>query len=134
MVSSEEDIAKNGWTAVPVDPKIVLGGKPYIHEPEPLLVKDIAFPWEDPVVAKVHAYAKERLPTQTFNHCMRVFYFGERSRRRVYHGRGLELEAIDAAPSAQSLCRLTRPHLQAWRSSANSSRSTRRRFRRRPSR
>jgi len=79
MVSSSDDVPKNGWTAVSVDPKVVLGGKPYINKPEPILVDDIQFPFDDSVVAKVHAYARDHLPPQTFNHSMRVFYFGMHS-------------------------------------------------------
>ncbi|KAH6604054.1 hypothetical protein Trco_007500 [Trichoderma cornu-damae] len=39
-----------------------------------MLVADINFPDDDPIVSKVQSYAKERLPIQTFNHRMRVFY------------------------------------------------------------
>ena len=73
---NDATIALHGWTAVPVDANAILQGRPYIHEPGPLLVKDIGFPSDDPVVAKVHDYAREHLPPQTFNHSMRVFYFG----------------------------------------------------------
>jgi cyanamide hydratase len=71
-----DEVARNGWTSVPVDLAALLGGKSYIHEPTPLLVDDIKFPDDDPVVAKVQKYARERLPPKVFNHSMRVFYFG----------------------------------------------------------
>jgi cyanamide hydratase len=76
MSSSHDTIALHGWTAVAVDAKAILNGRPYINKPEPLLVKDIAFPSDDPIVTQIHAYAKEKLPPQTFNHSMRVYYFG----------------------------------------------------------
>jgi cyanamide hydratase len=76
MTSPAAEVSRNGWTAVPVDAKVLLQGKPYLHNPERLLVDDIKFPFDDPVVAKVYAYAKERLMKQTFNHSMRVYYFG----------------------------------------------------------
>lgn len=37
---------------------------------------EINFP-EDPIVIEVQKYAKETLSIQTFNHCIRVFYFGK---------------------------------------------------------
>lgn len=76
MASTSDPVATHGWTAVPVDPNVILGGKEYIHEPEPLLVKDIKFPSDDPLVVKVQEYASEKLSPQTFNHSMRVYYFG----------------------------------------------------------
>jgi len=75
MSSTNDTVALHGWTAVPVDAKAILQGKPYLHKPGPILVKDITFPSDDPIVAKVHDYAKEKLPLPTFNHSMRVFYW-----------------------------------------------------------
>lgn len=73
------EVEANGWTAVPIDAMQLFNGKTYRHVPEALLVADMKFPSDDPLVAKVQAYAKEKLPEQTFNHSMRVFYFGMRS-------------------------------------------------------
>ncbi|KAF3811618.1 Cyanamide hydratase [Colletotrichum gloeosporioides] len=72
----QHDIEANGWTAVPVDAGKIFGDKPFLHEPAPISVQDIQFPSDDPVVAKTLTYAKERLHAQTFNHSMRVFYYG----------------------------------------------------------
>lgn len=73
---SKNEIQQNGWTSVPLDPSILFGGEPFKNRPGPLLVADIKFPNDDPIVVKVQSYAQERLPIQTFNHSMRVFYFG----------------------------------------------------------
>ncbi len=62
---------------MPVDANAIFLGKPYLNKPEPLLFDDIKFPSDDTVVAKVQQYAKEKLPAKTFNHSMRVFYFGK---------------------------------------------------------
>lgn len=75
MSSSTDTVALHGWTAVPVDAKAILAGKPYINKPTSLLVKDIDFPSSDPIVSSVRAYAQENLSPQTFNHSMRVYYF-----------------------------------------------------------
>ncbi|KAB5577497.1 hypothetical protein GE09DRAFT_1168455 [Coniochaeta sp. 2T2.1] len=75
MSAHDDTVALHGWTAVPVDCNAILNGKPYINKPTPLLVKDINLPLDDPIVAHVHAYAKEKFSLQTFNHSMRVYYF-----------------------------------------------------------
>ncbi|KAK4161081.1 cyanamide hydratase [Cladorrhinum sp. PSN259] len=67
--------SEHGWTAVPVDADAIFQGKPYLHEPQPLLVKDIQFPSDDPIVAKAQEHAKSQLPQPTYNHSMRVFYW-----------------------------------------------------------
>ncbi|ROW09778.1 hypothetical protein VMCG_02164 [Cytospora schulzeri] len=77
MSSSADSLALQGWTAVVRDPKVLLSGKPYINKPSPLLVKDIPFPSDDTLVVKVQEYARDKLTPQTYNHSMRVFYFGE---------------------------------------------------------
>lgn len=77
MPSSVDSLALRGWTAVVRDPKVLLSGDSYINKPSPLLVKDIPFPSDDDLVAKVQEYAKAKLTPQTYNHSMRVFYFGE---------------------------------------------------------
>lgn len=74
--NSEDLIAAHGWTAVPLDPQTLLSGKPYINRPEALLVKDIPFPSDDPLVAKVQEYAQSKLAPPTFNHSKRVYYLG----------------------------------------------------------
>jgi cyanamide hydratase len=72
---STNSVAVHGWNAVPVDAKAIFIGKPYLNQPKPLLVNDIKFPSDDPIAVKVRAYALEKLPSKTFNHSMRVFYF-----------------------------------------------------------
>ncbi|KAL0944332.1 cyanamide hydratase [Colletotrichum truncatum] len=72
----QDEIDANGWTAVPVDAGKIFGDKPFLHEPTPISVQEIKFPSDDPVVSKTVEYAKARLHAPTFNHSMRVFYFG----------------------------------------------------------
>lgn len=43
--------------------------------PVPQLVKDITLP-DTSIIKAAMEYAKAELPTQTFNHSMRVFYYG----------------------------------------------------------
>ncbi|KAL7928936.1 cyanamide hydratase [Trichoderma chlorosporum] len=72
---SANEIELNGWTSVPLDPSKLFGGAPFKNAPGSILVADIKFPNDDPIVAKVQGYAKEKLSIETFNHSMRVFYY-----------------------------------------------------------
>jgi len=76
MASSYDSVAVHGWTSVPRDPKVLLSGKEYLHESKSLLVEDITFP-SDKLVLEVQKYAQQRLTPQTYNHSMRVYYFGK---------------------------------------------------------
>jgi cyanamide hydratase len=79
-IASAADIARHGWTAVPVDANLIFGDKPYLHKPPPMTVDEIPFPSEDSIVTIVQRYAKEHLTEPTYNHSMRVYYFGEHMR------------------------------------------------------
>ncbi|KAK2053211.1 cyanamide hydratase family HD domain-containing protein [Colletotrichum caudatum] len=74
--SPYNEVALNGWTAVPVDAGKIFGDRPFLNEPAPMSIRDIGFPSDDPVVAQTLRYAEECLHTETFNHSMRVFYYG----------------------------------------------------------
>ncbi|KAI0124223.1 hypothetical protein BJ170DRAFT_598544 [Xylariales sp. AK1849] len=74
--ASAHDIAEHGWTAVPVDSNAIFGDKPYLHKPPPMSVDEMPFPSHDAIVATVQGYAKEHLNAPTYNHSMRVYYFG----------------------------------------------------------
>lgn len=76
-----DPIASHGWTAVPRDAAKILGGKPYLHEPKPILVADMNFPSDNPLVERVRKHAQKELLPQTFNHSMRVYYFCKPSSR-----------------------------------------------------
>ncbi|MCJ1402211.1 hypothetical protein MMC11_005431 [Xylographa trunciseda] len=69
-------ILEHGFTAVPrdVDDKILKGAK-NMEDPVPLSTNDIDFPAEF-LVQKIQEYAKAHLNEQTFNHSMRVYYYG----------------------------------------------------------
>ncbi|KAF4901403.1 Cyanamide hydratase [Colletotrichum fructicola] len=69
---------------MPVDAGKIFGDKPFLHEPAPISVQDIQFPSDDPVVAETLGYAKDRLHAQTFNHSMRVFYYGRAITRQQF--------------------------------------------------
>ncbi len=74
--NTSDPVAEHGWTAVPLDPNAIFKGKPYLNPPTPLLVRDMPFPSDDPIVVQAQQYAKEQLPQQTYNHGMRVYYWG----------------------------------------------------------
>ncbi|KAL8983677.1 MAG: hypothetical protein Q9205_002155 [Flavoplaca limonia] len=65
-----------GWEAKPRDPSELLDGNKNVKEPEPQAVASIELP--DSILAKsVMNYAQTELSTPTFNHSMRVFYYGK---------------------------------------------------------
>lgn len=73
--ATADEIAQHGWTAVPVNSDAIFQGKDYLHKPETVSMDAIPFPHDDPIVAKVYEHVKEKLPTLTLNHSMRVYHF-----------------------------------------------------------
>lgn len=71
-----QEIASNGWTCTPADAGAIFGDRPFINKPEALSLDDIKFPYDDPIVSKTIKYAKETLHPETFNHSMRVYFYG----------------------------------------------------------
>ncbi|KAI4230226.1 MAG: hypothetical protein L6R36_000191 [Xanthoria steineri] len=65
-----------GWEAKPRDPSVILGGKKNIKDPMPQTVASIKLP-DSTLAASVLQYAATELSTPTFNHSMRVFYYGK---------------------------------------------------------
>lgn len=74
--SREEQIAEYGWTSLPCDPAQWGGNKKYNKEPVVQLCKDVKLP-DTPLVKAAIEHVKKELPEHTFNHSMRVFYYGE---------------------------------------------------------
>lgn len=87
-------IEKHGWTAVPRSLEKLLAERHEKREPWPLKVEDISLP-DGELVGKVMEYARSHLPAQTFNHSMRVFFYGmlvpPPSRSSFYVNRTLSL-------------------------------------------
>jgi cyanamide hydratase len=68
-------IEKYGWTAVPRKISTLLE-QSQVSGPAPsILVSSIPLP-SSPLCKAIHEYAKRGLPTETFNHSLRVFYYG----------------------------------------------------------
>jgi len=71
---SPETIKKFGWAAVPRSRTVLLKDiSPW--DPAEYTVADIKIP-DSEIAKKALQYAKDRLPEQTFNHSMRVYYYG----------------------------------------------------------
>ena len=68
-------ITTHGWTAQPRDISILLSGKKNIIAPEPVKVDNVALPGTE-LAKSVMEYAKRELREETFNHSMRVYYYG----------------------------------------------------------
>ncbi|KAL8646734.1 MAG: hypothetical protein Q9210_005960 [Variospora velana] len=65
-----------GWAAQPRHVSVLLDGKKRNKEPEPQTVADTNLP-DTPLATSVLEYARKLLPTETFNHSMRVYYYGK---------------------------------------------------------
>ncbi|KAI7553117.1 cyanamide hydratase [Hortaea werneckii] len=68
-------IEKHGWTAVPRSLEKLLAERQEKREPRPVKVEDLPLP-DGSLVGKVMDYARTHLPAQTFNHSLRVFFYG----------------------------------------------------------
>lgn len=64
-----------GWAAKPRDPNLYLKEKAS-KDPVPQTVDSITLP-DTPLAKRVLEYAKQELPSGTFHHSMRVFYYGK---------------------------------------------------------
>ena len=74
-MSGNSDVVANGWSAVPRSQVKLLAE---LENPEPvkISVDDIPVPNSD-IAKKTLEYAKKELPEKTFNHSMRVWYYGK---------------------------------------------------------
>ena len=63
-----------GWEARPRDVSILLNGKNN-RDPKPQTVASFKLP-NSALAKSVLEYAKKELSTETFNHSMRVYYYG----------------------------------------------------------
>ena len=65
----------NGWIAQPRSVSTFLGDTTSLKAPEPQRVDNIPLP-STPLANAVLEYAKKELREETFNHSMRVYYYG----------------------------------------------------------
>jgi cyanamide hydratase len=73
---SNPAIEKYGWQAVPINLKTLLSQSQASSNPaKPVSVSSVSLP-DSPLAKAVHEYAQKELPIETFNHSMRVFYYG----------------------------------------------------------
>jgi hypothetical protein len=71
------EMSTHGWAAVPRSFEKSLADVDMNHQAK-LSVKDVELP-DSAIAKKTYAFAKEQLPEKTFNHSMRVVYFGKPS-------------------------------------------------------
>jgi cyanamide hydratase len=69
-------IEQFGFTAVPRSLDKLIATQSAKATSTPVSVNDIDLP-TTPLATSIHAYAKENLPRQTYNHSMRVYYYGK---------------------------------------------------------
>lgn len=69
-------IEEHGWSAVPRSIEKVVSSRKSPKPPKPVTPDDFPLP-HTPLTQTVTMYAKEHLPKETFQHSMRVYYYGE---------------------------------------------------------
>ena len=72
---SPSTLETHGWTARPRDFSAFLGNSKDLPAPEPQTVDRMPLP-TTPLARAVLEYAKKELREETFNHSMRVYYYG----------------------------------------------------------
>ena len=73
-------IEHHGFNAVPRSLDKLIANQSSGATATPLSVDEIGIP-KSPLAASIRAYAKQNLPAKTYNHSMRVYYYGNISRR-----------------------------------------------------
>ncbi|RFU30003.1 hypothetical protein B7463_g6338, partial [Scytalidium lignicola] len=74
---SNPAIERYGWTAVPRKVDTLLSQSQTAPKPsKPISASTIELP-SSKIAKAVHQYAKDKLPVETFNHSMRVYYYGQ---------------------------------------------------------
>jgi cyanamide hydratase len=77
-MADADPVKAYGWTAMPRKVETLLASRTNVHVPAPVSVKDVALP-DSPLAKAVLEYAKRELASETFNHSMRVYYYGMHS-------------------------------------------------------
>ncbi|KAF1993132.1 cyanamide hydratase [Amniculicola lignicola CBS 123094] len=72
--TKNQELVRDGWTAVPRSQAKMLANVDK-NRPAKIAVNQIKLP-DTEVVKKTYEYAKRELPMQTFNHSLRVYYYG----------------------------------------------------------
>jgi hypothetical protein len=70
-----DPIKAYGWTAMPRKVETLLATRTTVQPPAPVSIKEITLP-DSPLAKAVHEYAKKELAPETFNHSVRVYYYG----------------------------------------------------------
>ena len=73
---SNPAIEKYGWTAVPRKVSTLLSQSTVSGSAKPISVSSIPLP-DSALATQVQEYAKRELSVETYNHSMRVFYYGK---------------------------------------------------------
>ena len=72
---ASDPIKLYGWTALPRDPSAILNGKTNVRSPQPVTVDSVSLPNTE-LAKEVMIYARKELSEATFNHSLRVYYYG----------------------------------------------------------
>ncbi|KAF7674431.1 hypothetical protein GT037_007191 [Alternaria burnsii] len=71
-----DEVQANGWTAVPVSALKIFQARGQLDPPAVIEIEDVYFPSDNLLVTEAQNFARTRLSAETYNHSMRVFYWG----------------------------------------------------------
>jgi cyanamide hydratase len=72
---SEDLVTAYGWTAFPRKVETLLASRTETKTPLPVTIEDVPLP-SSALASAIHEYAKKELAPETFNHSLRVYYYG----------------------------------------------------------
>lgn len=78
-------VEKYGFAALPRDPAVILKGKRNNAEPQPMSIDQVKIP-DTPLAIAVRDYVKAELREETYNHSMRVYYYGMAMAKQQFPG------------------------------------------------
>jgi cyanamide hydratase len=73
-----DETKANGWTSMPANAGAIFKDQSFIEKAVAIELDQVQFPYDNTVVAKTLDYARAVLHPETFNHSIRVYYYGMR--------------------------------------------------------
>ncbi|KAL2783996.1 cyanamide hydratase [Aspergillus keveii] len=71
-----DETKANGWTSMPANAGAIFKDQSFIEKAVAIELDQVQFPYDNTVVAKTLDYARAVLHPETFNHSIRVYYYG----------------------------------------------------------
>jgi hypothetical protein len=108
-----DEIRSYGWTAVPRDRSNVPSAEEAAAPQTDAAAVDITGIWPDnELTKKARDYAKRELPTETYNHSLRVYAYGEQALHLISFGFRKKEQHLSRSVPTNSKSPLNTPSIQ----------------------